>query len=145
MAQSKPHLLVWVTPIYGHIFPLRAIASHLIKRNYEVIFLTESEYESATSSTFIPLGGSADTVEAWIRNAVKDMGSGTPDFWTRKLFIEPIPRQWEGVKRALENIRQHRGDEKRIVVLVEGAFRGCVPGMLGAQYPGPAVKGWIEV
>jgi hypothetical protein len=113
-----------------------------------VTFLTGSEYESAIFSVgaiFIPLDGSTDTVEEWIWNTVKEGIIDKPDVWTRELFIEQISRQWEGVKRVLKNIRQRKGDEEGIVVLVEGAFRGCLPGMLGAPYPGPVIKGWIGV
>ncbi|CZR64075.1 uncharacterized protein PAC_13972 [Phialocephala subalpina] len=80
-----------------------------MKYSYEVTFLTRSEYESAVTSigaTFIPLGGSADTIETWIKNLLKEAAGGsltTFDFITRKIFIDSNPGQWEGVKRALKS------------------------------------------
>jgi len=152
MVQPKPHLLICATPVYGHIMPLRAIAQQLIKLNYEVTFLTGSDYESVISSisaTFVPLKGEADITEDKLKVMMREIINAKQppplDVIMREAFIERIPAQWEGVQRALKSIQERKGDQEKIVVLIEGAFRGALPGMLGASYPGHRVDGWIGV
>jgi len=64
MANStNPLLLMCCTPVYGHLFPVRAIAKLFIARGYDITFVSGThhwkEFEEI-GCTYVPLEGYAD-------------------------------------------------------------------------------------
>jgi len=121
--------------------PLRAIARSLLSRGYNVTFLTGSEYKSMIESigaTFIPLTGLADITSAQMAAMAREFLPADPtslkptDGVPTKVFVDTIPDQWEGFQRTLR-IMTEEYPERKIVVVVEGEFRGVLPGILGAE------------
>lgn len=136
---AKPLVLICVTPIYGHVMPIRAIGKELITRGYEVTFVTGSHYKKSLEdigASLVPLEGYGDFTEAdidsrWpIRNTIPE---GPPQlvFDMENCFINSMPSQHEAQQRALKILNeQHPG--RPIVLVTEGVFLGSVPGFLGA-------------
>lgn len=63
MASLKPLVLISVTPVYGHLMPIRAIGKELIARGYEVTFVTGSPYKKLLEdigASHVPLEGDAE-------------------------------------------------------------------------------------
>jgi len=144
----KPKVLIAATPIYGHVMPLRAVARELIARGYDVTFLTGSEYKQRIESigaTFVFLAGDADLDEQRIEEFHELFKRDPPpskDEVGKRAFIDVIPSQHCGIQDGLKIIQEKAPDTK-IVVVFEGAFKGVLPGILGA--PGIRPAGYIGV
>jgi len=136
---EKPLVLICVTPIYGHLMPVRAIGKELVARGYEVTFVTGSPYKGIIEqigASHIPLDGYADFTEAdidtrWpIRNTLPP---GPVQFAhdVEQVFVNPIPSQYEALQRALRLLNnQHPG--RPIVLVSEGLYLGSLPLYSGA-------------
>ncbi|CZR52954.1 related to N-glycosyltransferase [Phialocephala subalpina] len=138
MTSPKVKLLICITPVYGHVMPIRAVATALIGRGYDVTVLTGSDYKEKIEdigATFVPLEGKADLTEAimakLIKNFVAVIPPPTGDALMLKTFIGWIPSQHESVQKALKSLKE-ADPEARILVLFESAFRGTLPTLLGA-------------
>jgi len=139
MARDQlPFVLIGSHPVYGHVQPMRLIASYLVTLGYEVTFLAPNAYHDAiekTGATFHALTGCADYTE-------KDFDRN----WPEMHFWPPGPEQmaYRSIAPARAVFRQSRGiqevlqafkarDPKRAVVIVhEGHFKGAIPMILGA-------------
>jgi UDP:flavonoid glycosyltransferase YjiC (YdhE family) len=136
---TKPLVLICVTPIYGHLMPIRAIGKELVKRGYDVTFVTGSYYNKlieAIGASLVPIEGYGDYTEAeielrWpVRNTLP-AGPAQLAFDIEHCFINSIPSQYEAQERALNLLNeQHPG--KSIVLVTEQSFLGAIPGFLGA-------------
>jgi UDP:flavonoid glycosyltransferase YjiC (YdhE family) len=145
---SKPMLLIAATPVAGHVTPVRAIAKELITRGYKVTFVTGSEYEERIKeigATFVPLSGTADMTEKRITEIVKSLASDKPPSESelyQRVWVDVIPDQWAGIQKGLK-LMTEENPSARIVVVHEVAFRGTLPGFLGA--PGIKAKGYVGI
>lgn len=145
---TRPKILVCATPVYGHVMPLRAITRELIARGYDVTFLTGSEYKQSIEgigATFVSLTGEADLDEQRIvefHELFKRIPPPTKDEVGRRAFVDVIPSQHQGVQEGLKIVRE-KAQGAKIVVVFEGAFKGVLPGILGA--PGIRPAGYIGV
>jgi UDP:flavonoid glycosyltransferase YjiC (YdhE family) len=144
MAESKPKLIFCVTPVYGHVMPMRALAKEIISRGFEVTFVTGASYQreiEILGATFIPLGGIADPSE----KALNELTEGTmtdPPMTSKYAFIDTIPEQFKAFQTGVDHIK-HKDPDAQIIVLTEGFYFGTLPGILGA--PGVEVLGYIGV
>ncbi|KAH7356946.1 putative UDP-glucuronosyltransferase 2A3 [Rhexocercosporidium sp. MPI-PUGE-AT-0058] len=139
MSESKPHILLCATPVYGHVMPIRAVAKQIIARGYNATFLTGSEYQESIEcigAKFVALKGDADFTKDKIAEMVKEFLEAVPaptsDVIVTKGFVNMVPSQHEGVQRAMKLILDGNPDA-RIVVVFEGSFRGTLPTKLGAM------------
>ena len=145
---SKPTLLIGVTPVAGHVQPLRAIARELIIRGYDVTFVTGSEYKESIreiGADFVPLFGVADITEKRLAEIVKSLASEKPPSESelyQKIWIDVIPDQWASIQTGLKYMVE-KNPSANIVVIHEVAFRGTLPGYLGA--PGIGTKGYVGI
>ena len=77
----KPSILVCSTPVYGHVMPLRAIARALVQRDFDVTFLTGSDFKEAIESigaTFVSLKGEADLTQAKVDAGYRNISKADP-------------------------------------------------------------------
>jgi len=145
---TKPKVLICATPVYGHVMPLRAVARGLIARGYDVTYVTKSEFRDSIegiSASFIPLRGEADLNEEILELFHDSSPNDDPvvrDDIYRRFFVDVIPSQHEGAQEGLRMILEKQPGSK-VVVLYEGAFKGVLPGILGASGTRPA--GYIGV
>jgi UDP:flavonoid glycosyltransferase YjiC (YdhE family) len=138
-ASSKPLVLICVTPIYGHVMPIRAIGKELVARGYKVTFVTGSFYKEileAIGASLVPIEGYGDYTEADIDSKWpirKTLPEGPIQFAydMENCFINSIPTQYEAQQRALKLLNeQHPG--RPIVLITESVFLGSIAGFLGA-------------
>jgi UDP:flavonoid glycosyltransferase YjiC (YdhE family) len=145
---SKPMVLIAVTPVAGHVAPLRAIAKELITRSYDVTFVTGSEYEERIKeigATYVPLSGTADFTEKRIMEIMKSLTSDRPPSETdlyQRVWVDVIPDQWASIQKGLK-LMIEKNPLAHIVVVHECAFRGTLPGYLGA--PGVQANGYMGI
>jgi MGT family glycosyltransferase len=137
-SQQKPFILIGAHPVYGHVQPLRFIASYLVNQGYEVTFLAPNAYRESiekAGATFHALTGNADYTE-------KDFDKNWPEmhFWSPGLEqmayrgIAPARamfRQSRGIQEVLRAFKA-RNPDRPAVIVHEGLFRGAVPMLLGA-------------
>ena len=146
--QTKPSVLICATPVYGHVMPLRAVARELIARGYNVTFLTGGDYRQSIEgigATFVSLKGESDLSEELIEHFHGLIRSDHPpsqDEINQHFAIDVLPSQHEGIQEGLKTILETAPD-KKVVVVFEGAFKGVLPGILGA--PGIRPAGYIGV
>ncbi|PMD29760.1 glycosyltransferase family 1 protein [Hyaloscypha variabilis F] len=135
---QTPFIVIGSHPVYGHVQPLRLIASHLVNLGYEVTFLAPNAYRESiekTGATFHALTGNADYTE-------KDFEKNWPEmhFWPPGIDqmayrgIAPARamfRQSRGVQEVLRAFKA-RDPNRPVVIVHEAWFRGVVPMLLGA-------------
>lgn len=136
--KELPFVLIGSHPVYGHVQPLRLIASYLVSRGYEVTFLAPNAYRESIEkigATFHALTGNADYTE-------KDFEKNWPEmhFWGPGLehmayrAIAPSRatfRQSRGVQEVLRAFKA-RDPTRSAVIVQEGWFNGALPMLLGA-------------
>jgi len=108
MAESRLKLLFYVTPIYGHVMPLRSIARAIIKYRYEVTFVTGSIYKQKileVGATFIPLGGLSDLTDARL-DELNAMALTDPAECFKQTFVDVIPDQFKSFPGRHETYKQ---------------------------------------
>jgi MGT family glycosyltransferase len=133
-------VVIAISPIYGHVAPLRMIAEDLVRRGNSVTVLTGSrfrEFVEATGATFVPLSGYADfdnrRIEEWLPDRPAEAGPDQLNFDFQHVFIDAMPDQHHSLQRVLAEA----GDEP-VVVLHDQSFLGSVPVLLGAAGIRPA-------
>jgi UDP:flavonoid glycosyltransferase YjiC (YdhE family) len=136
--KQTPFVLIGSHPVYGHVQPMRLIASYLVSHGYEVTFLAPNAYRESiekTGATFHALTGNADYTE-------KDFDKNWPEmhFWGPGIehmsyrAIAPARatfRQSRGVQEVLRAFKA-RDPTRAVVIVQEGWFKGTVPMLLGA-------------
>ncbi|KAI9732059.1 MAG: hypothetical protein M1818_007654 [Claussenomyces sp. TS43310] len=141
MAATKPFVLICVTPLYGHVMPIRNIAANLVARGYEVTFLSASSRQQLieeAGATFCPLEGTADYTEAdaprlWAEREKLPPGPEQLAWDFKEVFIGPVADQYRSVQRGLESLKA-KDPERAIIVIAESMFLGTIP--LKLQAPG---------
>jgi MGT family glycosyltransferase len=134
-------ILIASTPAPGHLTPLLAVANILIKHNHEVVVQTASELKSmveAAGVTFIPelpetnsfadLMALVESPERQTKNPDLEMVA----FDMESYFSKKIGGQAAGLKQALQ-------DFPADVILVDVAFFGTLPLLLGKREERPAI------
>lgn len=137
---TKPLVLICVTPIYGHVMPIRAIGKELINKGYEVTFVTGSHYKEsleAIGASLVPIEGYGDYTEGeidsrWPVRKTLESGPIQLAFDLENCFINSIPSQYEAQQRALKLVDEQQPG-RPVVLVTEGMFLGSIPGFLGAR------------
>ncbi|KFZ24029.1 hypothetical protein V502_01511 [Pseudogymnoascus sp. VKM F-4520 (FW-2644)] len=136
MTVVKPLILICVTPVYGHVMPIRAIGKELVARGYDVTFVTGSAYKKRIESIgakLIALEGIADLAAETLKGERELIPAGPARFAfdAENYFVNLIPAQHIAQQSALKILgEQHPGQP--IVMLNESAFMGSIPCLLGA-------------
>jgi len=130
-------VLIGSHPVYGHVQPMRLIASYLVNHGYEITFVAPNAYRESieqTGATFHALTGNADYTE-------KDFEKNWPEmhFWGPGLehmayrAIAPS-RATHRQPRGVQVLRafKARDPARSVVIVQEGWFKGAVPMLLGA-------------
>lgn len=146
---TKPQILVSVSPIYGHITPILVVVKDLIARGFEVTVVSTSVFEEKVSdlgAQLVPIQGYGDSL--WSDGKTLQGRMATPSGIERFLydmehiFIAPIPSQHEAIQRAIAVLRKN--DRSRPIILVsESFYLGAIPVMMGA--PGLKPDGIIVI
>ena len=131
-------ILVASTPVHGHVTPMLRAAQHLADRGHRVIVLTGSRFGErvrAAGLEFRALTGDADfddrDPDGYLPDRDRYRGLARAQYDIQSIFVRPIPHQLAAVQAIIA------GDEPD-VILVDGAFAGVGPIVLGAG-PRPAV------
>lgn len=148
----KPILLFCATPGHGHVMPVRAVATALVARGYEAIFITNDEFKSMIEeigATFIPLQGRANFSMSNINTLFPDEDKNAPPTGPyrlahamRYIFASTIPAQHESVQAILKGI-QEREPGRKVITIQDYTFWGTLPILLGA--PGIKPTGVINL
>ncbi len=147
---NKPAVLMCVTPMAGHLEPLRVIAKELMSRGYEVTVLTGSFYRESIEklgAAFVPLIGRADFSDQTLdehfpmRRSLPE-GPARVASEIKELFVAPIPFQHESIQNFLRR-ESARDPSRRIVLMADTGFLGALPSILGA--PGLRPLGTITI
>lgn len=139
--KKSPLLVMTAAPATGHTAPTVHIARELIKRGFEVVFLSSLEFKAGIErigaefreiSGFWPPG----TLEMRDRYPV-----GLPKllFDIEKVFIDSFPERTATMRAVLEEVRE-RDPERSVVIVAETISMAVMPFMHGAALP----KGYKE-
>lgn len=113
---------------------LQTLASDIIKRDYEVTFLTGEDYRDSIETIgaeFVPLGDAGPTLQDWAEMATPEAKRFT-GFQLDVLFFRKLAPQWQKVQEVLGNIAM-RSPGKKVVVLQDYTISGLLPTFLGGQ------------
>ncbi|KAK7978168.1 UDP-glucosyltransferase B1 [Apiospora saccharicola] len=151
----KPLVLMCSTPVSGHIIPMLAIARQLVKRKYDVCFVSGSGYREqaeATGASFVPVEGYGDFYDLTSWDLDADWPAGQkhmegPACFNHDLihiFCKSLPSQYAAIQRALSMFMLNRQSPPRpIIVMTESLNFGALPIILGA--PGLRPSGFIAI
>ena len=147
-SHPKPFVVVCVSPIYGHLMPLVAIAKALIKRRYDVTMITGSFYQhkiEEIGAAFVPLSGYSNftEVEAETRWPEEDKPPEGPErfaYEMREILVKSLPSQFAVLNAFLEDLRA-KDASRPIVVINDLTFIGALATLLGAGIRPTAVIG----
>ncbi|MCJ1475179.1 hypothetical protein MMC13_003839 [Lambiella insularis] len=144
----KVHVLVCSVPIYGHFEKLRVVAADLVKRGYQVSFLTSSCYSKSVEqigARFLSLQGTADFDFARLDELFPERASVPPgpaqityDF--KHVIFAPLLSQYQSVQRFLADAA---GRSETVVLVQDPCFLGAMPPVFGA--PGLRPAGFISL
>jgi UDP:flavonoid glycosyltransferase YjiC (YdhE family) len=142
--RERTRVLVASVPIYGHFEKLRFIAADLVRRGFNVSFLTGSVYRESVEkigARFLPLHGAADfdgtkVDEVWPERASIPAGPEQLCFDLCNCFIKGMPDQYEDVQSFLGDATKQSDDP--VIVLQDAMFMGVLPLILGAPGLRPA-------
>lgn len=127
------------TPVYGHLFPVRAIAKHFIARGYDITFVSGTHYQKEFEEigcTYVPLEGYADWWEGELnerwpgRTKLAGPEQLASDF--ENCFVKTIPGQYEALQRTMKLIRD-KHPHRPVIQISEGLFLGSLPTTHGAR------------
>ncbi len=133
-------ILIASTPATGHINPMFAIGRMLVEEGHEVVGLSANAMRDrieAAGATFHPFPKEADLDLRYLDAAfpeIKTIAPG-PDmsrFYMERVFIDPMPAQYEGVKQVLETFPAD-------VILADNGFLGALPMLLGPRSNRPPI------
>ncbi|GAA3658930.1 glycosyltransferase [Microbacterium marinilacus] len=130
--------LVCSTPVHGHVGPMLEAARHLVSRGHRVVFLTGTRFAervAATGAEFRALEGIADfddrDVDSYLPERDRYRGIARAQYDIQTIFVKPIPDQHRAVREIV-------AAESPAAILVDGAFAGVAPLLLGGA-PRPPV------
>lgn len=132
-------ILICSTPVHGHVTPLLAVATHLVRNGHSVRFLTGERYRdavTATGATHLALPAEADyddsDMDAAFPGRVGKTGVAGIRWDIRNIFLAPAAAQYRALTDA---IAAHSSE----VVLAEGLFVGCAALLTKPRSQRPAV------
>jgi hypothetical protein len=133
---DKPFLVMSAAPAPGHLGPALHVASELVKRGYEGVFLTAAPFKELIASTGMEY---AETT-FWDMQRLAEMpqiplGLDRVAFDMEKLFIAEMQGRWEALSRTLTDVRDRIGPERQVIVISEVCGLGHLPLALGAPLP----------
>lgn len=136
--QGKAHVLLTTAPWFSHVNNLRIIALDLVRRGYEVTFMTGSIFKDTvekTGATFIPLSGNADFDCSKMKEFLPEWGTkgGTVEQIERDFgdaFIIQIAAQHASIQAVLRDLA--RCGNGPVVLLHDNLFLGALPIIFGA-------------
>jgi MGT family glycosyltransferase len=133
-------IIIASTPATGHINPMFSIGRMLVKEGYQVAGLSANvmrERIEGVGATFYPFPKAADLdlrdVSA-VFPEFKDIPAGPErsSFALRRIFIDPVPAQYEGLRRVLHDFAAD-------VIMCDDTFYGVLPMLLGRRSERPAI------
>jgi MGT family glycosyltransferase len=133
-------VLIASTPATGHINPMFAIGRMLVEEGHQVVGLSANAMRDrieAAGATFHPFPKEADLDLRYldaIFPEIKTIAPG-PDmsrFYMERVFVDPMPAQYEGVKQVLKNFPAD-------VILGDNGFLGALPMLLGPRSNRPPI------
>jgi len=136
MPTSDIHIVMAAVPAYGHVRPMRSLASSLTERGYPVTFITGRSFrrslEAIKGVEFIELHGKADIDVARLNELFPERSklpkNGMGFLWDLEhVFFAALPDQHEALQHVLK-----RTDlaHKKVVVLADATFGGTIPMLL---------------
>lgn len=124
--------LLCSTPVHGHVMPMLAVAADLVRRGHRVVMLTGSRFAAqvaAVGAEHRPLHGIADfddrDVDAYLPHRARHTGVARAQYDIQSIFVRPIAAQHRAVRALVAS-------ERPDALLVDGAFAGVAPMLLGA-------------
>jgi MGT family glycosyltransferase len=128
------NLIVVASPFHGHVMPLVTVAADLVRRGHEVLFWTGrafAEQARSTGARFVPFPEKVDYDGRDILHYFPDFatvasGSDTHRFFWKRIFLDPIPEQFNGLKKLLTNFPSK-------IVIHDQVFLGAFPYILGPK------------
>lgn len=134
-------IIVGITPIYGHVSPMRPIVADLVGRGHDVTVLTGSKFAdffTSTGAAFAALQGQADYDYARFAEVFPDIAAAPPgppqlDLQLRQVFIDPIPAQYASLQKLLA-----AAAPEPVLLIQEATFAGGWAARLGAPGARPA-------
>ncbi len=131
--------LVCSSPIHGHVVPMLTAAAHLVESGHRVVVLTGARFAGRVrgiGAEFRPLEGAADfddrDVPSYLPDRDRYRGLAQAQYDIQRIFVSTIPDQYRAVSRALAEVQPD-------AVLVDGAFAGVAPLLLGGGPRPPVV------
>lgn len=142
ISNVKPTILISAISIFGHVEKLILIARELVKRQYDVTFLTAPGFVKAVSSSganVIPFEGphGSPTFDQFsaankIEYDAIPPGLDRIEYEHKAFFIANIPDYYDGMQKAMASIRQSNPSVP-IIVIHDCMFLGLLPTRLGAS------------
>jgi UDP:flavonoid glycosyltransferase YjiC (YdhE family) len=83
--RNMAKIIVGITPIYGHVSPMRPIVADLVGRGHDVTVLTGSKFAdffTSTGAAFAALQGQADYDYARFAEVFPDIATAPPGLWS---------------------------------------------------------------
>ncbi|KAF9870880.1 udp-glucuronosyl udp-glucosyltransferase [Colletotrichum karsti] len=124
-AKLKPLLFMTAFPGEGHTNPLITIASHLVKRGYEVVFMAPSVYESQINEAgaeylFVDNPITDSVFEAFREASERPQGPERLAAQYKAIFLDMQPTRTQSTENALVMLQaRHPG---RQIILLEDVF-----------------------
>jgi UDP:flavonoid glycosyltransferase YjiC (YdhE family) len=135
-ASKLPLLVFAAAPVTGHISPTLYTAREMIRRGYQIVFMTSPEFKDAVesigaeyyeTSVFFPPGS---------LEAREKFPPGPPKlvFDMETCFLGAIPTRSANLKSLLEMVRE-REPHRQVIVITETAAMAVQPFKYGAPLP----------
>lgn len=138
---TKPLLAMAAVPAAGHMAPLLTVAGELIKRGFEIIFMTTAEFRAGVEKIGAEFYDSPDFFSLEVLKERETYPQGIPKlmFDLEKVFIASIPSRTAAFRSMLEFVRE-RDPSRDVVVISETMSQAVVAFRYGAPLP----KGYTE-
>ncbi|KAK6858106.1 UDP-N-acetyl-D-glucosamine 6-dehydrogenase [Apiospora arundinis] len=139
-AKSKlPLLVMTACPLAGHTLPAIHVAQVLVKKGFEVIFITSPEFRGHVEdigAEWFETARFFTEEEAEIRSKIP-VGIPRLAFDLENIFVPAIPVRTASVRALLEQVRE-RDPEREVIVVTEAISMAVV----GFKYGAPLPKGY---
>lgn len=136
-AMEDIHILMTALPAYGHVRPLKAVATSLVQHGFPVTFISGTgmkERIESTGAEFVPLSGRADfdmdnLAGAFPEREAIPKGPAVAIWDMENIFYAGIPDQEKTISKVLARPELQ---SKRVVIVGDSGFLGTLPMLLGA-------------
>ncbi|KAK1762806.1 hypothetical protein QBC33DRAFT_551129 [Phialemonium atrogriseum] len=134
--KEKPLLVFCAAPVAGHTHPILRIAAELVKRGYDLCFITGPQFRDQLGRLGVEHIEIPDMPSEAQEKARQEIPAGPPRFiWDLKhLFLDQIPLQYSAMKGVLEKLHK-RDPSRRIIIMHETLYLGVLPFIFGAPLP----------